>query len=91
MIEEALTREEIDQLIYDMDEPEREKKRELKLRKKTLKEDAQTAKGVVEAIRDHCMGEDRTCFILTDEEAEQLVIRYAKKDIGKEQNQIKMT
>jgi hypothetical protein len=75
MSDGCLTLKEIDKLLSAMDKGY---KKERKLHKKELERNASTAYGVVRAIRDSDLGEYRTHFTLTDEEAENLIIQYAK-------------
>jgi hypothetical protein len=75
MNDRALTKAEIDEFLSSIDE-RHEKKQEL--RKEVLKRNALTAWGVIRAIRDARIDEYRINFTLIDEEAEALIIRYAK-------------
>jgi hypothetical protein len=75
MSDGTFTQDEIDRLISGIDE-KYEKEREL--RRKELKRNALTVREIVGAIRDARMGEYRINFTLSDKEAEELIIRYAK-------------
>jgi hypothetical protein len=75
MSDGALTQEEIDRLLSNLD---KEYEQREKSTKKALKRSAQTSRGLVRAIRDNYMGEYSVNFTLTNEEAERLIIRYAK-------------
>jgi hypothetical protein len=76
MSDGALTQDEIDALLSSMDERHEKERR---ARKSSLKRNALTVWGLLRAIRDNWMGEYRVNFTLTDEEAEELIVRYAKK------------
>jgi hypothetical protein len=75
MSDGALTQDEIDELLSTMDE---RYEQERDLRKRALERNALTAWGVMRAIRDAGMGECRINFTLSDEEAVNLIVRYAK-------------
>jgi hypothetical protein len=75
MSDGTLTQDEIDELLSTMDE-RHEQEREL--HKRALERNALTAWGVMQAIRDARMGGYRINFTLSDEEAESLIVRYAK-------------
>jgi hypothetical protein len=75
MSDGALTQKEIDELLSGMDE---EYAQGRILRKQALERSTLTPWGVMRAIRDARMGEYRINFTLSDEEAEKLIIRYAK-------------
>jgi hypothetical protein len=75
MSDGALTQKEIDELLSGTDEKYVQGRI---LRKQALERSALTPWGVMRAIRDARMGEYRINFTLSDEEAEKLIIRYAK-------------
>ena len=73
MSDAALTQDEIDELLSTT-----EYEQERDLCKGVLERNALTAWGIMRAIRDARMGEYRIDFTLSDEEAENLIVLYAK-------------